>query len=75
MMIGVHRSATAPRSGRSGSIAPHVHQSTEESFYVLHGAFTFTLGVEEVEVGPGSFVLVPRGTRHEMRAASGVDGC
>jgi mannose-6-phosphate isomerase-like protein (cupin superfamily) len=50
---------------------PHVHQHTEESFYVLDGIFTFTLGTDEVEVGPGSFVLVPRGTRHVMRAAAG----
>jgi mannose-6-phosphate isomerase-like protein (cupin superfamily) len=41
---------------------PHVHQHTEESFYVLDGAFTFTLGTEEVQAGPGSFIVVaPRG--------------
>ena len=50
---------------------PHVHQHTEESFYVLDGAFTFTLDAEEVQAGPGSFVVVPRGTRHELRAAPG----
>jgi quercetin dioxygenase-like cupin family protein len=50
---------------------PHVHQHTEESFYVLDGAFTFTLGTEEVQAEPGSFIVVPRGTRHELRAAPG----
>ena len=50
---------------------PHVHQHTEESFYVLDGAFTFTLGTEEVQAGPGGFIVVPRGTRHELRAAPG----
>jgi quercetin dioxygenase-like cupin family protein len=50
---------------------PHVHQHTEESFYVLDGAFTFTLGAEDVEAGPGSFIRVPPGTRHELRAAPG----
>jgi quercetin dioxygenase-like cupin family protein len=50
---------------------PHVHQHTEESFYVLDGAFTFTLGDEGVQAGPGAFILVPRGTRHELRAAAG----
>ena len=50
---------------------PHVHQHADESFYVLDGAFTFTLGTEDVEAGPGSFVRVPRGTRHELRAGSG----
>jgi mannose-6-phosphate isomerase-like protein (cupin superfamily) len=50
---------------------PHVHQHTEESFYVLDGAFSFTLGTEEVQAGPGSFIVVPRGTRHELRAGRG----
>jgi quercetin dioxygenase-like cupin family protein len=59
-------------SGAEGPwTVPHVHQHTEESFYVLDGAFTFTLGTEETEAGPGSFIVVPRGTRHEMRAAAG----
>jgi mannose-6-phosphate isomerase-like protein (cupin superfamily) len=49
----------------------HVHQHTEESFYVLDGAFTFTVGGDEVEAGPGAFVAVPRGTSHVMRAAPG----
>jgi quercetin dioxygenase-like cupin family protein len=50
---------------------PHVHQHTEESFYVLDGAFTFTLGTDDLEAGPGSFIRVPPGTRHELRAAPG----
>jgi mannose-6-phosphate isomerase-like protein (cupin superfamily) len=50
---------------------PHVHQKSEESFFILDGRFTFTLGDGEVEAGPGSFVLVARGTRHVMRAAPG----
>ncbi|MBN9113547.1 MAG: cupin domain-containing protein [Pseudonocardia sp.] len=35
---------------------------------VLEGRFTFTLGEEEREVEPGSWVLVPRGTRHGFTA-------
>jgi mannose-6-phosphate isomerase-like protein (cupin superfamily) len=50
---------------------PHIHEHTEESFYVLDGAFTFTLGTDEIQAGPGAFVLVPRGMRHELRAGSG----
>jgi quercetin dioxygenase-like cupin family protein len=50
---------------------PHVHQHTEESFYVLDGGFTFTVGADEIQAGPGSFVVVPRGTSHVLRAAPG----
>jgi quercetin dioxygenase-like cupin family protein len=59
-------------SGEEGPwTVPHVHQHTEESFYVLDGAFTFTVGGDEVEAGPGAFVAVPRGTSHVLRAAPG----
>lgn len=50
---------------------PHVHEHTQESFYVLDGRFTFTLGNDEVEVGPGAFILVPPGTRHMIHAHGG----
>lgn len=50
---------------------PHVHEKSEESFYVLDGRFTFTLADDEVEAGPGAFILVSRGIRHEMRAGAG----
>jgi quercetin dioxygenase-like cupin family protein len=50
---------------------PHVHRESEESFYVLDGSFVFTLGDEERSTGPGSFVWVPRGTRHQMRVGEG----
>ena len=50
---------------------PHLHRNGEESFYVLEGGLTFTIGHGEVEAGPGAFIVVPRGERHMMRAAPG----
>jgi quercetin dioxygenase-like cupin family protein len=50
---------------------PHTHEKTEESFYVLDGSFTFALEDDEVEAGPGSFILVPRSTKHVLRAGPG----
>lgn len=59
-------------AGAEGSwTVPHVHEKTEESFYVLDGHFTFTLGEDDVEAVPGSFILVPRNTKHVMRAGPG----
>jgi quercetin dioxygenase-like cupin family protein len=49
----------------------HTHEKTEESFYILDGEFTFTLEADEVEAGPGSFILVRRSTKHVMRAGPG----
>jgi quercetin dioxygenase-like cupin family protein len=51
---------------------PHLHREMEESFFVLDGDFTFTVGDEEIPAGVGSYVLVPRGTRHTL--AAGVGG-
>jgi quercetin dioxygenase-like cupin family protein len=59
-------------SGAAGSwTVPHTHEKTEESFYVLDGSFDFTLDDDHVEAGPGSFILVPRRTKHVMRAGPG----
>jgi quercetin dioxygenase-like cupin family protein len=47
-------------------LEPHVHPDEDDAFYVLEGELTFLLGEEGLEVlaGPGTFVLVPPGTRH-----------
>jgi quercetin dioxygenase-like cupin family protein len=42
----------------------------EESFYVLDGEFTFTVGEQQIPAGPGSYILVPRGTRHGITAGA-----
>jgi quercetin dioxygenase-like cupin family protein len=50
---------------------PHIHRAMEESFYVLDGQYTFTVGEEKIPAVPGSYVLVPRGTRHTISAGAG----
>lgn len=50
---------------------PHIHREMEESFYVLDGEFTFAVGEQKIPAGPGSYVLVPRGTRHTFTAGAG----
>ena len=54
-------------SGDSGWdwIAPlHVHHADDEAWYVLKGVLQFRVGEERLEAGPGSAVLVPKGTPH-----------
>src|SRR5712691_8245282 len=50
---------------------PHLHRGMEESFFVLDGEFTFAVGEEKIPAGPGSYILVPRGTRHAISAGTG----
>ncbi|MFI7063025.1 cupin domain-containing protein [Kribbella sp. NPDC050124] len=50
---------------------PHLHRGFEESFFVLDGEFTFTVGGEAVVAGPGTYVLVGRDTAHTITAGPG----
>jgi len=45
----------------------HVHRNEDEAFLVLDGEYTFYFGDQEVEAGPGDFVLLPRGLPHRYR--------
>jgi mannose-6-phosphate isomerase-like protein (cupin superfamily) len=46
----------------------HIHEQSEECWYVLEGEYRFTVGGSEFTAGPGSTVLVPRGTPHGLVA-------
>jgi quercetin dioxygenase-like cupin family protein len=56
--------------GNAASPPPHVHRERDECIHVLDGSFVFTLGHDEIEAEPGSWVFVPRGTRHGFTASS-----
>jgi mannose-6-phosphate isomerase-like protein (cupin superfamily) len=47
----------------SGSVL-HVHDAVDEAFYVLSGRLEAQLDEERLAADRGSFVWVPRGTRH-----------
>jgi quercetin dioxygenase-like cupin family protein len=51
---------TAPGAGS----APHRQHHEDEAFFVLEGTYSALIGEERVELGPGSYVFVPRGTVH-----------
>jgi mannose-6-phosphate isomerase-like protein (cupin superfamily) len=44
----------------------HVHESEDDAFYMLEGELVFTVAGEEVVAGPGTFLLVPPGVRHDF---------
>lgn len=50
---------------------PHLHRQMIESFYVLDGSFTFTIGEERIEATAGTFLIVPHGTSHMIEAGQG----
>jgi quercetin dioxygenase-like cupin family protein len=58
-------------AGEGAWTVPHLHRAFEESFFILDGRFTFTVGGEAIAASPGTYVLVPRGTSHTISAAAG----
>lgn len=47
----------------------HLHQSFEDSFFVLDGVLTVQLGDEVIELGPGDFATAPPGVPHSLTNA------
>lgn len=47
-----------------GGTPPHTQAHEDEAFYILEGRYSFLVGDQQVEVGPGGYAFVPRGTVH-----------
>jgi mannose-6-phosphate isomerase-like protein (cupin superfamily) len=60
------------RHEAGSSASAHIHSRESETFLVLEGTFTFRLGEERVELGPGGIAFGPLGTIHGFEA--GISG-
>jgi len=47
-----------------GSFVWHKHEQEDELFYVLRGRLRIAFRDRSVELGPGEFIIVPRGVEH-----------
>ena len=45
-------------------VPPHIHEDEEEAFYILEGQLRVTCGGDTSTLGPGDFVMMPRGIPH-----------
>ena len=52
-----------------GEFVWHTHEAEDELFLVVRGKLRIQLEDGEVQLGPGQFVVVPRGVRHNPMAA------
>jgi quercetin dioxygenase-like cupin family protein len=58
-------------SGAPGNEPPrHVHEDEDELFFVLEGQLQVLRGKEQLTVGPGHAVLLPRGIPHAFKIES-----
>ncbi len=51
-------------------IPSHIHSHEDEAIYVLEGQVTVQVGDDELSVGPGGFVFMPRDVAHSITLAS-----
>lgn len=50
----------APHTG----VPPHIQHKEDEAFIVLEGNYTFQIGEQTLQCGPGEVLYVPRGVAH-----------
>ena len=50
---------------------PHLHQSYDETYFVLSGTGTITLGPETHPLRTGTVAVIPAGVQHSLQAAPG----
>src|SRR5215469_10306886 len=53
-------------SRRGNDPPPHIHHREEETFYVLEGEMTFSVGGQTIKATPGTMVCLPRDVAHSF---------
>ena len=52
---------------------PHSHDGYEETLYGLEGILTWTVDGQQIDVGPGEVLCIPRGVVHRFDNSRDVD--
>lgn len=52
----------------------HFHRTEDEIFHILEGEFRLKRNDQELRVGPGATLLIPKGTIHSYRVESAQGG-
>ena len=55
-------------------VPPHYDRYEDETWWILAGTFGLRLGDETLELGPGGYAFVPRGTVHALTNVGGGPG-
>lgn len=53
-----------------GGPPPHIHSREEESFFILEGEITFTVGDQRIVATAGTFANMPVGSLHSFKNAT-----
>ena len=58
--------------GPGSDVPNHYHKWEDQTFHIIEGTLTATIGDETVEIGPGDSVYCPRGVPHYMKNTGDV---
>ena len=54
----------------NNGVPPHIQHEEDEAFIVLEGSYTFQVGDQTMQCGPGEVIYVSRGVPHSFENAS-----
>ena len=57
-------------SRKGNAPPPHIHHREDETFYVLEGEITVSVGDRTIKATPGTMVFLPRGVAHSFAIES-----
>src|SRR5438270_8161368 len=59
--------ALMEQCARKGNVPPrHIHHREDETFYVIEGEMTFSVGDQTIQATPGTMVFAPRDIPHSF---------
>src|SRR5258705_12844627 len=59
--------ALTEQIARKGNVPPrHIHHREDETFYVIEGEMTFSIGDRTIKATPGTIVFAPRDVAHSF---------
>jgi quercetin dioxygenase-like cupin family protein len=59
--------ALMEQTARKGNVPPrHIHHREDETFYVIEGEMTFSIGDRTIKATPGTMVFAPRDVAHSF---------
>lgn len=59
-LYALYETVTPP----AGGCPPHAQRYDDEALFVIEGRYAVLVGEEQVELGPGGYAFIPRGTVH-----------
>ncbi len=62
--------SNAPNTG----VPPHIQHLEDETFYILEGNYTFHVGDEVMQCGPGEVIYIPKGVPHAFENTGVIPG-